>query len=89
MNNERRFLVQRVAYPGTDYCTMANQVMTEYELIEYINFLDLYDEIFSVFEITDFGVVEKLTYQGWQPNCLIELTNSKGEVVVRGYGTDH
>ena len=33
--------------------------------------------------------MKKISYVGWQPDCLIELVDEAGNVVLRGYGTDH
>lgn len=81
----KKFLVQRVidgeVYP---------KIMTENELISYINMADCHDEMFEIFDCTSmFGGIKKLYYKGWQPNCLIEIVDENGFIVLRGYGTDH
>lgn len=81
---ERKFLVQAI---GEDYKRI--ELMTEAELIKYINFLDICTETFYIYEVTEFGHVEELHYVGWQPRCLIQLKNDRNEIVVSGYGTDH
>ena len=81
---ERKFLLQA----SGEYYTYV-KLMTEYELIEYINYLDIYDEIYYAYEVSEFGHVIPLHYVGWQPNCLIQLRNDQNEIVVSGYGTDH
>ena len=81
---ERKFLLQA---SGEDYTYV--KLINERELIKYINFLDIYNEIFYVYEVTEFGHVEELHYVGWQPKCLIQLKNDQNEIVVSGYGEDH
>ena len=81
---ERKFLLQAA---GEDYTYV--KLINEYELIKYINFLDIYNENFYVYEVTEFGYVEELHYVGWQPKCLIQLKNDRNEIVVSGYGEDH
>lgn len=81
----KKFLVQRVidseVYP---------KIMTENELISYINMSDCHDEMFEIFDCTSmFGEIKKLYYKGWQPNCLIEIVDENGSIILRGYGTDH
>lgn len=80
-----KFLVQKVidneVYP---------KIMTANELIGYINMADCHDEMYEIFDCTSmFGEVKKLHYKGWQPNCLIEVVDDHGNVVLRGYGEDH
>lgn len=83
---ERQFLVQRKdCYDGDEW----SSIMTEGELIHYIDMLDLVDECCEIYETTTMGKVVPLHYVGWQPGCLIEVANEEGEVVLRGYGTDH
>lgn len=81
---ERKFLVQAI---GEDYKRV--ELMSEAELIKFIDFQDIYGESFYIYEVTEFGHIEELHYVGWQPNCLIQLKNDKNEIVVSGYGTDH
>jgi hypothetical protein len=81
---ERKFLVQAI---GEDYKRV--ELMSEAELIKFIDFQDIYGESFYIYEVTEFGYVEELHYVGWQPMCLIEFANAEGEIVLTGYGTDH
>ena len=81
---EKRFLVQRT--DGIDYWS---SLMTESELIGYINMSDCHDEDWHIYDVSVYGEIEPLYYAGWQPDCLIEILNTKDEVVIRGYGTDH
>lgn len=83
--NMEKFLVQKVidneVYP---------KIMTANELIEYIDMADCHDEMYEIFDCTSmFGEVKKLHYKGWQPNCLIEVVDEHGNIVLRGHGTDH
>lgn len=81
---ERKFLVQAI---GEDYSHV--ELMTEAELIKFIDFQDIYGEVYWIYEVTEVGYVTPLYYVGWQPNCLIQLRNEQNEIVVSGYGTDH
>ncbi len=84
---EKKFLVQKVYDDGEVYV----ELMTEYQLVKFVNFLDLDDTIvdYAVYDVSEFKKMEKLYYCGWQPNCLIEFMNADLEVVVHGYGDDH
>lgn len=85
MNTMEKFLVQRVIDDE-----MHSQIMTAHELISYIDMDDCHGEMYEIFDCTSmFGEIKKLHYKGWQPNCLIEIVDDRGEVVLRGYGTDH
>ena len=64
-------------------------IYTENELIAYIDMSDCLCEEYKIFDISTFGKVKEVFYKGWQPHCLIEVADSEGHVVVRGYGTDH
>lgn len=64
-------------------------IYTENELIAYIDMSDCLCEEYKIFDISTFGEVKEVFYKGWQPHCLIEIVDSEGHVVVRGYGTDH
>lgn len=80
-----RFLVQRQK-DGKIVPTL----MSGTQLINYINMADCHGESYEIFNCdSQFGEVYKLQYKGWQPNCLIELVDEHGEVVVKGYGEDH
>ena len=81
---ERRFLVQRI---GEDYEDVS--LMTEGELIHYIDMQDYYSETFEIYEVTEFGKVVHIHYVGWQPMCLIEFATDDGTIVLSGYGVDH
>lgn len=82
-----------VEYDGNPYNDTLNKVVTEYELINFINFMDLRDDIvkYSIYDLAEAhnGKVTPIYYAGWQPGCLIEFKNEAGEVVLRGYGEDH
>ena len=67
------------------------KIVTAGEVIDYVNFTDIYSDFedYEVYAIKDIGQVERLTYVGWQPGCLIELKDNNGNVVLSGYGDDH
>lgn len=79
-----KFLVQRIIDDEV-YST----IMTELQLIDYINMDDCHNENYEIYDISTFGEVKKLHYVGWQPRCLIEVADENGNVVLSGYGTDH
>lgn len=88
MTDYREFLIQRVL--PTDESTRINTIMTTDELISYIDAQDfMHEEHYKIYEITEFGTLEEIFYRGWQPNCLIELVDKKGQVIFSGRGTDH
>lgn len=63
--------------------------MTDEELIRYIDEADLHEEMYQIYNGNEFGKMKKISYVWWQPDCLIELVDEAGNVVLRGYGTDH
>lgn len=65
------------------------KIYTEAELINYLDMSDCYDEEYRIYDISVFGKIREVVYKGWQPNRLIEITDSSGNIVVSGYGTDH
>lgn len=79
-----KFLVQRIIDDEV-YST----IMTELQLIDYIDMDDCHNENYEIYDISTFGEVKKLHYVGWQPRCLIEVADENGSVVLSGYGTDH
>ena len=79
-----KFLVQRMIDDE-----LYSTIMTEIELIKYIDMDDCHGESYEIYDISTFGEVNRLHYVGWQPMCLIEVANENGEVVFSGYGTDH
>lgn len=64
-------------------------LMTENELISYISMSDTYDVDYRIYDISNFGEVKEVFYEGWQPGSLIEVVDAKGEVILQGYGEDH
>lgn len=83
---EKKYLVQRKDnYDGEVF----GSLMTEGELIHYIDMNDCFDESYRIFDISDFGNIKRLYYVGWQPDCLIEVEDEHGNIVISGYGTDH
>ena len=88
MTDYREFLVQRILPANED--ARVNTIMTTDELINYIDEQDfMHDEHYKIYEITEFGTLEEIFYRGWQPNCLIEFVDKKGQVIFSGRGTDH
>lgn len=81
---EKRFLVQR-EIDGE----RVNTIMSGGELIDYLNYNDIYDEKYEIYDITEFGKVERVWYAGWRPNCLIEIVDKNRKVIYYGYGEDH
>lgn len=80
-----KFLVQRIINDE-----VFPEIMTANELINYIDMEDCHEEMYEIYDCTSmFGEVNKLHYKGWQPNCLIEIVDDEGKVVLKGYGTDH
>lgn len=89
---ERRFLVQRILL--WDDGSREDTIMTEAQLVHYIDFQDICSEDYKIYDITEFGKVERVYYKGWQPGCmdtgsLIEFVNESGETIISAYGTDH
>jgi hypothetical protein len=82
-----QYLVQRVCLWDND--TRENTIMNSDELIHYIDMLDYCHEKYKIYEITEFGTFREIFYRGWQPDCLIEFVDNKGQVVLSGRGTDH
>ena len=68
------------------------KMMTEAELVKWFDMSDCYPsfdyEIYAV-DTRVKGLPFEIHFVGWQPNCLIEFADDNGEVVIRGYGTDH
>ena len=83
---EKKYLVQRKDNYDNE---VFGSLMTENELIHYISMNDCYDESYRIFDISDFGTIRQLYYVGWKPNCLIEVEDEYGNIVVSGYGEDH
>jgi len=81
MTNERKFLVQRI---GENYEDVS--LMTEDELINYIDMQVIYNETFEIYEVTNFGYVTPIYYVGKRPNYEISFKNDDGEIVLTGYG---
>ena len=83
---EKKYLVQRRDNYDND---VFGSLMTAGELIHYINMNDCIDESYRIFDISDFGTIKQLYYVGWQPDCLIEVEDEFGKIVISGYGVDH
>lgn len=82
--NDKKFIVQRVI--GDE---LSLTVMSGKELIRYIYKANLHQETYQIYDGSAFGEMKKLSYVGWRPNCVIELADEIGKVVLLGYGTDH
>ncbi|MDE7202433.1 MAG: hypothetical protein K2O91_11165 [Lachnospiraceae bacterium] len=65
------------------------KVYTETQLINFLDMSDCYDEEYRIYDISVFGEIREVLYKGWQPNRLIEIVDSNGNIVASGYGTDH
>lgn len=89
MNNERQFLVQRIIDADTETEDRFSSIMTADELIHYIDYQDILDESYQIYEVTEFGKIVPIFYAGWQPDCLIEFVLADGTVILRGWGEDH
>ena len=87
MTDQRQFLIQRIC--NWDEDSRDNIIMTSSELIHYIDMQDICSENYKIYEITEFGMPIEIFYRGWQPGCLIEFADSKGQIILSGYGTDH
>lgn len=84
VTKEHKFLVQKFIESE-----VYARICTETELINYLDMSDCSDEEYRIFDVTLWGEIKEVFYRGWQPNCLIEITDKNGNVVVSGYGTDH
>ena len=84
----KKYLVQTTYY---DEDEDFSELMTEYKVVSFINMLDCYDHVkeYKVFDISEFGKIKPLHYTGWQRECLIELADDDGNIVISGYGEDH
>ena len=80
----KKFLVQR-KLDGETWCSL----MTESELIDYINMDDCHGEAYDIYDVSTFNEIIHCYYVGWQPNGLIEVSDNNGKIILRGYGEDH
>lgn len=83
---EKKYLIQRISSYDDEHFV---SLMSENELINYIDMDDCHNETYNIFDVSEFGKIKELHYVGWQPVCLIELKDEDGNIVVSGYGTDH
>ena len=85
---DKRFLVQI-----RDREDIWGEIMTADKVIERLDMADIYEEELRIFDISRFGHVEELSVNGcWSdPKDPLHIwcTDSRGEVVIDGYGTDH
>lgn len=84
----REFLVRRTG-GHLDNGLCVNTIMSGSELVVYVDMDDIHDESYEIYEITEYGTMREIFYRGWKPGCVIEFTDDYGQVVLRGYGTDH
>lgn len=61
----------------------------KYSLSIIIDMSDCYEGEYKIYDVTEFGQVQEVFYSGWLPNRFIKITDSNGNIVVSGYGTDH
>jgi hypothetical protein len=80
----RKFLIQQII--NDQVC---QGIYSEMQLIRYLDMSDCYDGEYKIYDVTDFGQVKEVFYNGWLPGRLIKITDIDGNVVVSGYGTDH
>ena len=81
---EREFLIQA---KGDDYSY--NKLVSEAELVHYIDMQDYCTEQHRIFEVTNMGQIKEIWYAGWKPGCIIDFIDESGKIVAGGIGTDH
>lgn len=88
---DKKYLVQMIIDRNDeDLCEPCASLMTEYELIHFVDFLDCNPvDDYEIYDVSTFGKITPIHYKGWQPRCLIEFVDDDGNVVVSGYGEDH
>lgn len=88
MYTMEKYLVQKKYDDGsTDV-----ELMSEYEVVDFVNMMDCYNHIivdYNVYDTSVFGKIIPLYYKGWQPNCLIQFCTEEGNIIISGYGEDH
>lgn len=86
----KRFLVQ---IRDRDREDIRSEIMTADKIINRIDMSDIYEEELRIFDISRFGCIEELSINGcWadpEDPLYIWCTDTKGKVVIDGYGTDH
>lgn len=83
----KQFLLQR-----KDEGEVTNSIMSENQLINFIDMLDCTDislDDCNIYLISEFGDPRLCFYKGWQPGNLIEIEDWECNLVLSGYGTDH
>ena len=80
----KKFLVQRVIDDE-----IIPFLMTETELINYINMADCHGEDYEIYDVSKFGEIRYLHCMGWQPGGLIQVIDEDCMLVVSGYGENH
>ena len=79
-----------VYFQWNDEDKVKTSLMTDVELISFVNDMDFSGvHLVKVFDVTDYNNIFEISYVGWQPKCLIEFADSKGNIVLRGWGIDH
>ena len=84
----KKYLVQTKTHDG-EYVDLKN----EKEIIEMINFLDCNNEVYKVYDVTNFAEVKELKIYGPWHNpdkpLYIKLTDENHNIVLDGYGVEH
>ena len=81
---EREFLIQA---KGEDYSY--NKLVSEAELVHYIDMQDYCTEEYKIYEVTNMGQIKQIWYAGWKPGCIIDFVDENGKIVAGGVGIDH
>lgn len=84
----KKYLIQVKTHDG-EY----SDLKTDKEIIEMINFLDCNNEVYKVYDVTNFGQIEELKIHGPWHNpdkpLYIKVTDKKDNIVFDGYGEEH
>lgn len=79
-----------VFFKWSDDDELHREIMSDAKLIRLVDEMDFTDiQIVHIMDITDPTNIFEIHYVGWQPNCVIEFADSKGNIVLSGIGTDH
>lgn len=81
---EQNFLVQQIIENK-----VYTRICTGNELISYLDMSDCSGEEYKIFDITIFGGIREVFYNGWKPDRLIEVVDREENIILSGYGTDH
>ncbi len=70
--------------------SLNKKVVTANELTRLIDESDFNPvDVVKILVIDDPENIFEVRYAGWQPGCVIDFVDDNGDVVYRGYGTDH